>query len=199
MQNHPESQEGRLHFSEETYQNEKTSHDPEEVVLQPYFPDTPLFRYTRAHYLNRIQVIDDIVGATVAKLEEGGVLEDTFIFYFGDHGGVMPRGKGYAYESGLHIPLVVRVPENFKHLVDADLGSSNGGFVSFIDFGPTVLNLADIEVPEGMDGTPFLGDGVSLADVAKRDTVFGYADRFDEKYEQIRTLRVGDWKYMRSF
>ena len=199
MQSHAESHEGRLHFSEETYQNEKTSHDPEEVVLQPYFPDTPLFRYTKAHYLDRIEVIDDIVGATVAKLEEDGVLEDTFIFYFGDHGGVMPRGKGYAYESGLHIPLVVRVPENFKHLVDADRGSSNGGFVSFIDFGPTVLNLAGIDVPEGMDGTPFLGDGVSLTDVAKRDTVFGYADRFDEKYEQIRTLRIGDWKYMRSF
>ena len=199
MQSHAESHEGRLHFSEETYQNDKTSHDPEEVVLQPYFPDTPLFRYTRAHYLDRMQVIDDIVGATVAKLAEDGVLEDTFIFYFGDHGGVMPRGKGYAYESGLHIPLVVRVPENFKHLVDADLGRSNGGFVSFIDFGPTVLNLAGIEVPRGMDGTPFLGDGISLAEVAKRDTVFGYADRFDEKYEQVRTLRIGDWKYMRSF
>ena len=75
MQSHAESHEGRLHFSEETYQNEKTSHDPEEVVLQPYFPDTPLFRYTKAHYLDRIEVIDDIVGATVAKLEEDGVLE----------------------------------------------------------------------------------------------------------------------------
>ena len=199
MQSHPESHESRLHFSEDSYHKDETDHDPSQVDLQPYFPDTPLFRYTRARYLDCIQTIDNIVEATVAKLEEDGVLEDTFIFYFGDHGGVMPRGKGYAYESGLHIPLVVRIPGNFKHLVDAERGTENPGFVSFIDFGPTVLNLAGLEVPSDMDGTPFLGKGTTVKEVSQRDTSFGYADRFDEKYEQIRTLRIGNWKYMRSF
>ncbi len=199
MQSHPESHESRLHFSEESYQKNETDHAPSQVHLQPYFPDTPLFRYTRARYLDCMQIIDSIVEATVAKLEEDGVLEDTFIFYFGDHGGVMPRGKGYAYESGLHVPLVVRIPENFKHLIDAKRGTENPGFVSFIDFGPTVLNLAGLEVPVNMDGIPFLGKGTALEEVSQRDTTFGYADRFDEKYEQIRTLRIGNWKYMRSF
>tara|TARA_R110002096_G_scaffold22070_13_gene71261 strand:- start:670 stop:2550 length:1881 start_codon:yes stop_codon:yes gene_type:complete len=199
MESHGASHEGSLHFSEESYQNDKTIHDPASVTLPPYFPDTPVFRYTYARYLDNIQEIDGIVGDTIAKLEDDGVLEDTFVFYFGDHGGVLPRGKGYVYESGLHVPLVVRIPENFKHLVDAESGSKNSGFVSFIDFGPTALNLAGISPPDQMDGSPFLGDGISLQEVAKRNTTFGYADRFDEKYEMIRTLRIGDWKYIRSF
>ncbi|MEM1444039.1 MAG: sulfatase-like hydrolase/transferase, partial [Verrucomicrobiota bacterium] len=199
MESHSESHEGRLHFSQESYENDATKNDPETVTLPPYFPDTPLFRYTYARYLDCIQTIDGIVGNTVAQLEEDGVLEDTFVFYFGDHGGVLPRGKGYVYESGIHVPLVVRVPEKWKHLVSEEIGAEQPGFVSFIDFGPTVLNLAGIEVPEQMDGSPFLGENIEAADVALNDRAFGYADRFDEKYETVRTLRVGDWKYMRSF
>ncbi|MEM7699433.1 MAG: sulfatase-like hydrolase/transferase, partial [Verrucomicrobiota bacterium] len=153
----------------------------------------------RAHYHDCIRRIDQIVGETVAKLEEDGLLEDTFIFYFGDHGGVMPRGKGYIYESGLNVPLVIRVPENWKHLVNLDRGATQNGFVSFVDFPPTVLALAGLEVPEAMDGKPFLGKSVDAAEVATRDRAFGHADRFDEKYDLVRTLRIGDWKYMRSY
>lgn len=199
MESHAQSHESSLHFSEESYQNDKTDHDPAEVSLPPYFPDTPLFRYTYARYLDNIQTIDGIVGDTVAKLEEDGVLEDTFIFYFGDHGGVLPRGKGYIQESGLHVPLVVRVPENFKEMVGDEIGAKNGGFVSFIDFGPTVLNLAGVDVPEQMDGKPFLGEGVDPVEVKRRDRAFGYADRFDEKYEMLRSIRIGNWKYIRSY
>ena len=126
-------------------------------------------------------VIDEIVGSTISKLKEDGLLEDTFVFYFGDHGGVLPRGKGYIYESGLHVPLVVRVPEKWDHLVDRKNGSRAQGFVSFIDFGPTVLNLAGAKVPEQMDGMPFLGKGITAGEVDARDECFGYADRFDEK------------------
>jgi uncharacterized sulfatase len=119
MQTFTDSHESSLHFSEEQFKNQPTLTDPASVKLADYHPDTPLFRYTHARYLDRMQVIDDIVGKTVAKLEADGVIEDTFIFYFGDHGGVLPRGKGYIYESGLHVPLVIRVPENFKHLANA--------------------------------------------------------------------------------
>jgi arylsulfatase A-like enzyme len=199
MQSHAESHESSLHFSREVYENEETVTDPASVVLADYFPDTPLFRYTHARYHDRMGVIDGIVGETVAKLEEDGVLEDTFIFYFGDHGGVLPRGKGYPYESGLHVPLVVRVPENWKHLVDAERGSRVTGFVDFIDFGPTVLQLAGVEVPSGVDGRPFLGEGVSMAAVNARDESFGYADRFDEKYDLIRSLRKGKYQYLRNY
>ncbi len=199
MESHGSSHESSLHFNQQTYENEKTGHDPAKVQLADYFPDTPLFRYTHARYLDRMTTIDGIVGRTVAKLKEDDLLEDTFIFYFGDHGGVLPRSKGYAYESGLHVPLVVRVPENFKHLVDADLDSRIDGFVDFIDFGPTVLQLVGVGVPDQVDGRPFLGKGVSMKEINARDESFGYADRFDEKYDLIRSLRKGKFHYIRNY
>ncbi|MCB1065916.1 MAG: sulfatase-like hydrolase/transferase [Verrucomicrobiae bacterium] len=199
VQTYTMSHESSLHFPAELMTTEKTLTDPASVKLAPIHPDTPTFRYTLARYHDRMGVIDDAVGDLVAQLEKDGLLEDTFIFYFGDHGGVLPGSKGYAYERGLHVPLVVRVPEKWKHLVDAPKGTRVKGFVSFIDFGPTVLNLAGVKVPDQVDGRAFLGNGTSLSEVNARDQVFGHADRMDEKYEMVRTLRKGKYKYIRNY
>ena len=199
MQSFPVCHESSLHFSRDQMQSEPTTTDPQTVFVAPYHPDTPTFRYTNARYRDRIMQMDQQIGAVVDQLAADGLLDETFIFYFGDHGGVLPRGKGYAYDSGLHVPLVVRIPEKWKHLVDAQVGSRQEGFVSFIDFGPTVLNLAGIAVPPQMDGHPFLGAGVSQALRDSRQEAFGYADRFDEKYDQVRTLRKGQYEYVRNY
>ena len=199
MQSHGDSHEGSLHFGKNVFDNEKTGTDPSSVKLADYHPDTPLFRYTHAKYHDRMKAIDDIVGKTVARLKEDGLLEDTFILYFGDHGGVLPRSKGYIYESGLHVPLVIRIPQNFQHLVDAKNGSRVDGFVSFIDFGPTTLQLAGVQVPEQVDGKAFLGKGISIEQVNARDESFGYADRFDEKYDLVRSIRKGRFQYIRNY
>ncbi|MEM0925745.1 MAG: sulfatase-like hydrolase/transferase, partial [Planctomycetota bacterium] len=193
-----DSHESKLHFNQKAME-QPTETDPASVTLQPYFPDTPIFRYTRARYHDRMAVIDRKVGQLVDDLKADGLLEDTFIFYFGDHGGVLPRSKGYAYESGLRIPLVVRIPEKFQHLAGRDVGTRTEGFVEFVDFGPTVLSLAGVEQPAGVDGKPFLGYDADPDKVDRRDETFGYADRFDEKYELVRTLRIGKWKYIRNF
>ena len=198
MQSFADSHESRLHFPLKQMET-PTKTSPDDVMLQPYFPDTPIMRYTKGRYYDRIRVIDSQVGKIVNQLKEDGILEDTFVFYFGDHGGVMPRSKGYAYESGLHVPLVVRIPENFKKLIDHKRGTRTNGFVSFIDFGPTLLNLASISVHKELDGQAFFGKGVSAADLANRDEVFGHADRFDEKFDMVRTYRKGKWKYIRNY
>ena len=198
MQSFADSHESRLHFPLKQMET-PTKTSPDDVVLQPYFPDTPIMRYTKARYYDRMGIIDGHVGRIVSQLKEDGLLENTFVFYFGDHGGVMPRSKGYAYESGLHVPLVVRIPENFKHLVDHKRGARTDGFVSFIDFGPTVLNLAGIAPHKEIDGRAFLGEGATAVDLATRDEVFGHADRFDEKFDMVRTYRKGSWKYIRNY
>jgi len=190
--------ESSLHFPASTMET-PTQTDPGSVFLAPCHPDTPTFRYTYARYHDRIQQMDAQIGEMVDQLAEEGLLEDTFIFYFGDHGGVLPGSKGYLWERGLHVPLVIRVPENWKHLVDAEVGTRVQGFVNFVDFGPTLLKLAGLETPAGVDGRPFLGSGVSMAEVNARDETFGYADRFDEKYDLVRTLRKGNLKYMRNY
>ena len=199
VQNTALTHESSLHFSREEMEMTENKTTSESVTLFPYFPDTPTFRYTHARYLDNHLHVDNYFADYIAMLEQDGVLDDTFIFYFGDHGGVLPRGKGYAYENGLHVPLVIYVPKNWKHLVDAEYGSRIEGFVSFIDFAPTILNLAGIDIPPHMDGRPFLGTGVSMEEVNRRNEVFSYADRFDEKIDHVRALRKGNLKYIRNY
>jgi len=198
-ESHPVSHESRLHFKAELMETYKPVVDPDSIQLFPNHPDTELFRFTSAYYRDKILAVDTIVGRVLKELEEEGLLESTFVFYFGDHGGVLPGSKAYAYETGLHVPLVVRIPKKFRHLVDFKQGESSDAFVSFIDFGPTLLELAGIEIPAGIDGSPFLGRRVRPEALEERRSTYGYADRFDEKYDLVRTVRQGDMKYMRSY
>lgn len=195
MQSFGTTHEGSLHARVST----GPTPDGKAVFVPPIHPSTPIFQNTYARYHGRIRALDREIGRVVDALQKDGLLEDTFIFYFGDHGGVLPGSKGYIYETGLHVPLVIRIPDKYKAMVDLKRGSKAEGFVSFIDFGPTLLHLAGIKVPEGMDGRAFMGPGITLADLDARDETFGMADRFDEKYDLVRTLRKGRFKYMRSY
>lgn len=199
VQNFGNTHEGQLHFSAEDMASEANRTASDSVEVFPYHPDSPTFRYTYARYHDLHAKADELIGEFLDQLKADGVADDTIVFYYGDHGGVLPRGKGYAYESGLNVPLVVYAPPKWRHLLPAEAGSRTEAFVSFIDFGPTVLNLAGALVPQGMDGKPFMGKGVSPRDLAERDETFGYADRFDEKYDLVRTFRKGRYKYMRNY
>jgi arylsulfatase A-like enzyme len=196
-ESHPVSHEGRLHFGKKLMESYEPVCSPDSVFLFPNHPDTELFRFTAAYYRDKILAVDTIVGRVIRELEEDDLLESTFIFYFGDHGGVLPGSKGYVYETGLHIPLVVRIPKRFRHLVEQKRDEDTDSFVSFVDFGPTLLQLAGINIPGGIDGRPFLGKGIK--EEVQREICYGYADRFDEKYDLVRTVRKGNLKYMRSY
>ena len=73
------------------------------------------------------------------------------------------------------------------------------GFVSFVDFAATVLNLAGIDIPDQMDGKPFMGKNVNANELNRRDQTYGYADRMDEKYDMVRSYRKGNFKYIRCY
>jgi arylsulfatase A-like enzyme len=197
VQNFTETHEGRLFGA--LPNGVALSADPAAVKLFPYHPDTPLFREKYAQYLTLNTHVDSLMGRMIAQLEADGLMDDTFIFHYGDHGGVLPGSKGYARNDGLQVAMVVYVPENWRHLVPAARGSRIDGFVEFVDLSATVLNLAGVQIPDGIDGKPFLGRGVTLAELNSRDTAFGYADRFDEKYDMVRFLRKGRYTYWRSY
>lgn len=199
VRNFTTTHESRLHFSEQKMNDLTPKTDPESFAVQPNHPQTDLFKYTNAVYRDSIQLMDQKVGKVIDELEKDGLLENTFIFYYGDHGGVLPGSKGYLYEMGLHVPLVVYIPPKYKHLVDAEVGTKIDGFVSFADFGATVLNLAGIEIPKEMDGKPFLGKNITAEELEQRDEAYGYADRHDEKYDMVRSVRKGKFKYIRSY
>lgn len=191
--------EGSVHFNQKTFENKKTKTSLESIKVQPNHPNTKLFKYTNALYRDKMIKMDARMGEVIHQLKEDGLYNSTFIFYYGDHGGVLPGSKGYLYETGLHVPMVVHVPEKYKHLVNNKLGENVKGFVSFVDLAPTVLNLAGIEIPKEFDGKPFLGENVAAEEINKRDETFSYADRFDEKYDMVRAVRKGKYKYIRNY
>lgn len=191
--------EGKLHFKENAMLEIPTRNKQSDVFIHPNHPNTKLFRYTYATFYDRIQDSDKELGELMNMLEADGELDNTFIFYFGDNGGSLPGSKGYTTETGLNVPLVIYVPKKWRNKLSLKIGTRTNGFVSFMDFGPTLLHLAGISVPKEMDGIPFLGEDISLQKLEARDEVYGYGDRFDELYAFNRTLRKGNFKYSRNF
>lgn len=199
IQNFGITHEGQLFFTEEDMKSADTLTDRNSCYIFPTHPKTEVFKYSNARYRDKIVTLDNQIGEVLDQLKEDGLMENTIIFYYGDHGGVLPGSKAYLMEVGLHVPLVVYVPEKYKYLVNMEPGTRNDAFVSFVDFGATILNLAGAEIPEGIDGKPFLGKNVTAADLAARNETYGYADRFDEKYDMVRSVRVDNFKYIRNY
>jgi arylsulfatase A-like enzyme len=162
--------------------------DPKKVKVPPYYPDNEIIRTNIAKMYDNIATLDSVVGALISELEKEGELDNTIIFFWGDHGDGLPRAKRWLYDSGLNIPLIIKIPGKSKATVDSRL-------ISSIDFGPTVLSLAEITVPAHMQGIPFLGDQQG----EPRDAVFAARDRVDESYDMIRSVRTKDYLYIRNY
>ncbi len=168
----------------------KVKTDPATVKLPPYYPDTEIIRRNVAKMYDNIARLDSVVGALIAELEKEGELENTVIFFWGDHGDGLPRGKRWLYDSGLNIPLIIKWNGKVKP------GSVDERLISSIDFGPTVLSMAGIPVPAHMQGRPFLGE---QAAGFSRDAVFAARDRVDESYDMIRSVRTLNYLYIRNY
>ncbi|MFC1551291.1 sulfatase-like hydrolase/transferase [Candidatus Latescibacterota bacterium] len=167
----------------------KSDRDLASITLPPYYPDTPLVRNDYACYLDNIEAMDTMAQELLDWLEEDGLAEDTVVFFYGDHGRGLPRAKRWLYDSGTLVPLIIRWPG------EIDPGTVNEELVSFIDFGATVLSIAGVEVPDYMQGEPFLGDQAA----ASREYVFGARDRMDTAYDNIRMVRDKRYKYLRNY
>lgn len=170
---------------------------PEEVDLPPYLPDLPEVRKDYARYLDRIEDMDTQVGKVLDDLDKAGLAENTIVFYYADHGGILPRGKRYLEQTGVKIPLIVRIPEKFRSSAPFQPGQRVTEPVSFIDLAPTLLSLTGLDIPAQMQGRPFLG--AKRVEPAADEMEFLYADRFDELYGMRRGLTDGKWKYIRNF
>lgn len=163
--------------------------DPDSVPLPAYYPDNPVVRHDVARNYSNIELLDQEIGEKLKELEEAGLLENTIIFFYSDHGGPLPRGKREHYDSGLKVPFMVRIPENLRQKYTDEL-------ISFVDLAPTVLSLAGVPVPDYIQGQAFLGLEKSARD---RKYIFGSGDRFDEFSDRIRIARDKQFLYVRNY
>jgi len=161
---------------------------PAAVPLPAYFPDTETVRRDVARHYSNVELLDQAIGACLAELEADGLLDETIIFFFSDHGGPLPRGKRAHYPSGLQVPLMVRIPTQLGRQYVHDL-------ISFVDLAPTVLSLAGVDPPAHMQGQVFLGPNQSAS---KRAYIFGSGDRFDEHADQVRSVISPDYVFVQN-
>ncbi len=168
---------------------------PQEIVLPPYHPDTPDIRRDWANYYDQMTIMDTQAGGVLAELEQAGLDGDTIVFYYGDHGGALPRGKRNIHDSGTRVPLIIRFPPRWQHLAPARPGEWVEDLVSFVDFPATVLSLCGAPIPAQYEGRPFLGHQKA----APRDHVFLFRGRMDERYDTVRAVRDAEFRYVRNY
>jgi uncharacterized sulfatase len=172
-------------------------HDPARAPLPAYHPDTPEVRHDWAQYYDKITEMDAQFAKRLGELEDAGLAGDTIVLFCGDNGSGMPRSKRWPYNSGLQVPLLVRVPEKFRHLVPRDFrpGGESERLVGFVDFAPTLLSLAGVRPPSWMQGQAFLGESVAPPPAH----LFGFRGRMDERYDLVRSVRNPRFIYIRNY
>ncbi len=163
--------------------------DPKSVVLPPYYPDHPVIRADWAQYLNAVMSLDRKVGFVLDLLERDGLADNTVVMFMGDHGRAMVRGKQWPYDSGLHVPLILRGAPGLE------ASSVNDELIASIDVTATTLKIAGLSPPLVMSGRVFLGEERD----PPRSYVFGGRDRGDETVDRIRTVRDRRYRYIRNY
>ena len=171
--------------------------DPTTVKLKSYWPDTPEVRQDLAQYYDNLKTMDDWLAKRLEELEKSGEKDNTIVVFFGDHGSGMPRHKRFAGDSGMRVPMVVHVPEKWKHLASDDYqsGGRSKRLVGFVDLAPTMLSIAGIEPKKFMHGHAFMGKHVTESP----KYLYGFRDRMDERPDVSRSLRNERFLYVRNY
>ncbi len=165
------------------------------TTLPDYYPDTAVTREDWKRNYELITAMDAWAGELIQEIKDADLYENTIIIFWSDHGVGLPRAKRWLYDSGTHIPMIVRIPKALRVDGQGKSGSIGPELVSSIDFGPTVLNLAGLPIPEQTQGRAFLGKNLSVP----RSYVYGARDRMDERYDIIRSVRDQRYRYIRNF
>ncbi len=175
--------------------------DPAKAPVPPYYPDTPIVRRDIARHYETVTLMDRRVGEILRELEEDGLAESTIVWFWSDHGVGLPRAKRWIYDSGIRVPLIIRIPERFRAWAFPDdpdrvkPGRVIDDLIAFVDFAPTMLSLAGIPIPKHFQGQAFLGPQKA----PPRRFIYAARDRMDETYDIIRAVRDKRFKYIRNF
>ena len=175
-------------------------------VVPPFWPDNSVTRTDMLDYAFEIEHFDNHLAQMLDLLEQKGQLENTLVVVTADNGMPFPRVKGQEYEYSNHLPLAIMWPAGIKNP-----GRKIEDFVSFIDFVPTFLEVAEVEgTNQGMQpitGTSLLtifNSEKSGQVIPERDFVLIGKERHDigrpeDAGYPIRGIVQGDYLYLKNF
>ena len=163
--------------------------DPAKVQVPPYYPDVPVIRKEIAHHYDTIRQTDKELEGIIAALKEDGLIDNTIVFFWTDHGMRLHRHKQWLYEGGIRVPLVVAGP-------GIEPGTSRDDLVSGIDISAATLAIAGVNVAEHdwIEGRDFFAD-----DHQPRDYVVSARDRCDYTIDRVRAVTTKKYKYLRNY
>ena len=180
---------GKEIFSSTFKEKIKSPVDRKKITLPPYLPNHPAIIEEYANHLDAIQLTDKRVGDILQKLKENDLLNNTIVFFFSDHGMRLTRHKQFLYEGGIRVPLIIT-----DYRTTNKSGSNNKNLVSGIDLGTSSLSMANISIPEYMEGQDIFDKSTE-----PRKYVISTRDRCDFTIDRIRSVRSADYKYIRNF
>lgn len=162
--------------------------DPATMKVPAYFPNEEMFRKEWAHHYDTVRVTDSHVAKIMQQLKDDGLLKNTIVFFFSDHGNNHSlRHKQFCYEGGVHVPLIISGPGIPKNKTRSEL-------MNTLDISATTLALAGIPLPDYLDGQDLFSK-----DYKKVDYVISARDRCDFTIDCIRTVRTDKMRYIRNF
>lgn len=107
----------------------------------------------RAYYMANVTMIDEMVGKILDKLEEKGLLENSVVMFTSDHGDCLGdhghSQKWTMYDTITRVPAIVR---STAHQGDR----KHSGLCQWMDLGPTILELAGVDVPDSLEAESLL-------------------------------------------
>lgn len=166
--------------------------DRKTIELPPYLPHHPVIVEEYANHLDAIQITDQKVGKIMEDLESSGLLEQTVVFFFSDHGMRLTRNKQFLYDGGLRVPLIIADFRKTGRLLAS--GVVNNELIAGLDLGSSSLGLAGIPLPENMEGRNFFDPNSK-----PREFVVSTRDRCDFTIDRIRSISSDTFKYIRNF
>lgn len=169
--------------------------DPDSVTLPPHMPDHPDIRSDYALHLEGAEDIDRWVGLFLDDLEQRGLADNTIIFFYSDHGGCLPRGKAFPFDTGLRVPFIVYAPPRWEHLLDGQPGDVNDRLISFVDLAPTMLSIIGQTPPDHFQGRAFMGPHKA----PPPEYNFGFRSNRSRHYDPARAAFDGRFNYIRYF
>ena len=155
-----------------------------------------------SRYGAMIEAMDSSIGRVLQGLDEMGLREDTLVIFTSDNGGFggvadnrpLRKEKGYLYEGGIRVPLIVRWPG----VVEA--GTLSKVPVISMDFYPTLLEAAGLTLPESLDGESLVPVFRQEASLKRESLFFHYPNyAFHRKNRLGSAIRQGSYKLIERF
>jgi arylsulfatase A-like enzyme len=169
----------------------ESPHDPADVRVPDYLPNTSAVRQDLAHYYDEIARFDRECGTLLDMLDDRGLAANTMVVMAGDNGLPFPRAKGTLYEPGIRVPLLVRWPNR------VDAGRTTDALVSLLDLPITWLHAAGMAPPETVHGTPLQPLLTGEVD-AVRDRI--YAERnWHDNWDPMRCVVGERYKLIQNY